>query len=83
MNPRQKMNEKEIHDFNMRVFMHNFDKFDKLEDFSMNKIFVEKEKDKNNRPIRDKYTVEWKYREITERAKAFEEFFNFLKLLLK
>ena len=83
MNPRQKMNEKEIYDYNMRVFMHNFDKFDKLEDFSMNKIFVEKEKDKNNRPIRDKYTGEWKYREITERAKAFEDWKRILENIRK
>ena len=35
MNPRQKMNEKEIHNYNMRLIQHNFDKFEKLEDFSM------------------------------------------------
>ena len=40
MNPRQKMNEKEIHDYNMRLIQHNFYKFDKLEDFSMHKIFT-------------------------------------------
>ena len=73
MNPRQKMNEKDIHDYNMRMAHHNFNKFDKLEDFSMNKIFTVKETDNNNRPIRDKYTGEWKYKEITERAKAFDD----------
>ena len=31
MNPRQKMNEKDIHGYNMRMAHHNFNKFDKLE----------------------------------------------------
>ena len=59
MNPRQKMNEKEIQDYNMRLLQHNFGKFDKLEDFSMHKIFSLKEKDKINRPMRDEYGY-WK-----------------------
>ena len=48
MNPRQKMNEKEIHDYNMRLIQHNFDKFDKLEDLSMHKIFTIKETHTNS-----------------------------------
>ena len=79
MNPRQKMNEKEIHDYNMRLIQHNFDKFDKLEDLSMHKIFTVKEKDTNNRPIRNKYTVDWKYKEITARAKAFDDWKHLLE----
>ena len=37
----------------------------------MHKIFTVKEKDTNNIPIMDKYTGDWKYKEKTERAKAF------------
>ena len=48
------MNEKDIHDYNMHLSHHNFNKFDKLEDLSMYKIFTIKKKDTNNRPIKDK-----------------------------
>ena len=73
MNPRQKNELEDIHDYNMGLIQHNFDQFDKLEDFSTHKILTVKETDNNKRPIRDKYTVNWKYKEITERAKAFDD----------
>ena len=45
----------------------------------MHMIFTVKETDSNNRPIRDKFTGDWKYKEITERAKAFD----YLKYILE
>ena len=52
MNPRQKLNEKEIHDYNMRL-IHYFDKFDNIEDLSMNIILTVKEKDSNFKKYKD------------------------------
>ena len=42
----------------------------------MHKIFRFKERDKNNRFIEDGYG-DWKYKEITERAKAFGDWKKF------
>ena len=52
MNPPQKINEREIAQYNIRLFHHNTDK---LEDFSMQKIFRFIERNKYNRFIENEY----------------------------
>ena len=48
MNPRQKMDEKEIEQYNMRFFQHNTGLLQnhKLDDLTMDKCFSVKERDK-------------------------------------
>jgi len=77
MNPPQRMNEREIQEFGMRFYQHNQDLLDKLEDFSMHKIFRYIDRDENRRPIMDEHG-NWQHKEITERAKAFEDWKDFI-----
>ena len=63
--------------FGKRYYQNNEDLLNKLEDFSMNKFrFLEREK--NREPKRDEYG-QMKYKEITERAKAFNDWKEYIE----
>ena len=73
MNPPKKMTEREIQQYANRFFQHNAAK---LEDFSMRRFrFIDHDED--NRPMMDE-DGNWQYKEITERAKAFEDWKKFI-----
>jgi len=63
--------------FGKRYYQNNEDLLNKLEDVSMNKFrFLEREK--NRVPKRDEYG-QMKYKEITERAKAFNDWKEYIE----
>ena len=67
------MTEREIQQYAKKFFQHNADK---LDDFSM-RLFMLINHDKDKRSMMDEDGY-WKYKEITERAKAFEEWNKFI-----